>query len=212
MKPMGMPQDESRLQELARIEQENDDLRTQLANALTDLEGQQVSAPESLARNPATEIDPLTTQPPVLGDPTRSGHRHLSTWQIALLALLVLLIGGIIGTLFVSRTLLTISLSNSTNQVTHRSTAIAGSAQSAGKITEFAVGGVPGEITAGPDRNLWFTETLANKIGRITPSGTITEYRVPTSNSNPGEITAGPEGDLWFTQSGNKIGRITSGK
>jgi hypothetical protein len=67
------------------------------------------------------------------------------------------------------------------------------------------------EITAGPDGNLWFTESRANKIGRITPSGTIDEFPVPTAKSLPFGITAGPDGNLWFTESkANKIGRITS--
>ncbi len=49
-----------------------------------------------------------------------------------------------------------------------------------------------------------------NKIGRISPSGTITEFPVPNLLS---EIAAGPDGNLWFTEdSGNKIGRITSDK
>src|SRR3954471_19246906 len=37
-------------------------------------------------------------------------------------------------------------------------------------------------ITAGPDANLWFTERVGNKIGRITPAGTITEFTIPTAN------------------------------
>jgi hypothetical protein len=31
-------------------------------------------------------------------------------------------------------------------------------------------------ITRGRDGNLWFTEALAGKIGRITPGGVITEF------------------------------------
>ena len=71
-------------------------------------------------------------------------------------------------------------------------------------------GSVPDEITAGPDGNLWFTEDAGNRIGRITPSGTITEFAVPTASSAPGGITAGPDGNLWFAENtGNKTGRIT---
>jgi len=58
---------------------------------------------------------------------------------------------------------------------------------------------------------LWFTEYDANQIGRITTAGAITEYPVPTANSEPQSITAGPDGALWFTEyGGNKIGRITT--
>jgi streptogramin lyase len=74
-------------------------------------------------------------------------------------------------------------------------------------------------ITTGPDGNVWFVETNSNsfaisKIGRITPSGTIREFPLPTLESEAGktsgvtEITAGPDGNLWFADA-NKIGRIT---
>src|SRR5438093_534991 len=33
-----------------------------------------------------------------------------------------------------------------------------------------------GSIAAGPDGALWFTESLAGQIGRITANGAITEY------------------------------------
>jgi len=39
----------------------------------------------------------------------------------------------------------------------------------------------------------------------------ITEYPVPTANSEPESIELGPDGALWFTETaGNKIGRITT--
>ena len=82
----------------------------------------------------------------------------------------------------------------------------------AGTVTEFPVpGGDPLSITAGPDSNLWFTERDGNQIGRITPSGAISEFRIKTKNSRPKFITAGPDGNLWFTEvSGGKIGRIST--
>ena len=66
-------------------------------------------------------------------------------------------------------------------------------------------------ITQGPDGNLWFTENAGNRIGRITPTGTVTEFSTGISaNSAPFGITAGPDGNLWFTEfSGSRIGRIT---
>ena len=67
----------------------------------------------------------------------------------------------------------------------------------------------PFGITAGPDGNVWFTELVGNRIGRITPSGEITEFPVPTANSEPIAIAKGPDGNLWFAeQDGEKIGRI----
>lgn len=68
-----------------------------------------------------------------------------------------------------------------------------------------------GRITMGPDGALWFTETNAGKIGRITTSGVITEYAIPTANSFPFGITTGPDGALWFTEvQSQKIGRMTT--
>jgi len=68
----------------------------------------------------------------------------------------------------------------------------------------------PYTIVAGPDGNLWFTESVGNKLGRITPAGVITEYPVPTAASGPYGIAIGRDGDVWFTERfGNKIGRYT---
>src|SRR5262252_2822565 len=78
------------------------------------------------------------------------------------------------------------------------------------------VGSDPRDITAGPDGNMWFTESNINvgQIGRIDAAGTITEFVVPTAGSQPSEIVAGPDGALWFTgPSGFPdffIGRITT--
>jgi streptogramin lyase len=61
------------------------------------------------------------------------------------------------------------------------------------------------------DGALWFTELNGNKIGRVTITGTFTEFPIPTANSQPHGITAGPDGALWFAEfNGNKIGRITT--
>jgi streptogramin lyase len=68
----------------------------------------------------------------------------------------------------------------------------------------------PYTIVAGPDGNLWFTESNGNRIGRITTAGAITEFPVPTAASGPYGIAVGAEGDVWFTERfGNKIGRFT---
>jgi sugar lactone lactonase YvrE len=69
---------------------------------------------------------------------------------------------------------------------------------------------LPEGIAAGPDGALWFTE-YSDRIGRITTTGVITEYPVPTASSYPRGIAAGPDGALWFTEYvGNNIGRITT--
>ena len=51
-----------------------------------------------------------------------------------------------------------------------------------------------------------------NKIGRITRSGQITEFRVPSEESLPIWITAGPDRNLWFTEAfANQIARVRIG-
>jgi virginiamycin B lyase len=61
-------------------------------------------------------------------------------------------------------------------------------------------------IAPGADGNLWFAEVYAGKIGRVTPSGTLSEFDVP--NDYPQDITRGPDGNVWFTLQAS-IGRIT---
>ena len=63
----------------------------------------------------------------------------------------------------------------------------------------------PAKITTGLDGNLWFTEQGTDTIGRITLSGSLTEFPLPTANTDPWGITAGPDGNLWFTERGRDI-------
>lgn len=60
---------------------------------------------------------------------------------------------------------------------------------------------------------IWFTERQGNRIGRLTPgSGAITEYVIPTANSQPAGITVTPDGNVWFVQRAtNKIARFKPG-
>lgn len=78
----------------------------------------------------------------------------------------------------------------------------------------------PHEIVAGPDRNLWFTEGSSrfakrgregrNKIGRITPAGVVTQFRV-RAPMGTGSIVAGPSGQISFTTgSGLRDSQIAS--
>ncbi|HEX9304299.1 MAG TPA: hypothetical protein VGA31_07600, partial [Thermoanaerobaculia bacterium] len=82
-------------------------------------------------------------------------------------------------------------------------------------VTFVPVSVASGDITTGPDGNLWFIE--GNAIGRITTAGVVTEFPMPTPQSYPTRIVAGPDGALWFTESGfangsPKIGRITTAR
>ena len=66
----------------------------------------------------------------------------------------------------------------------------------------------PYGITAGPDGNVWFTERYAERIGRISPDGAITEFS--TADVWPTGIAAGSDGNLWFTEwLSDNIGRVT---
>jgi virginiamycin B lyase len=71
----------------------------------------------------------------------------------------------------------------------------------------------PFGIAAGADGNLWFTQARLGhgEIGRITPTGAITEFSLPSGA--PGDITPGPDGNLWFTLdfgTTGGIGRIST--
>jgi streptogramin lyase len=77
-------------------------------------------------------------------------------------------------------------------------------------------------VTAGPDGNLWFSDTENQEtppyastpaIAQITPAGAITEFPLPTGYGTPSSVTAGPDGNLWFTEdpsSGPVIVRMTT--
>jgi len=94
----------------------------------------------------------------------------------------------------------------------------------------------PRSITNGSDGNLWFTEgneiftpnpddpdaggTTHRNIGRITPAGEITEFRIDSRDpDNPlpnqcdcllNDIVQGPDGVLYFTTNNPGLGRITT--
>jgi streptogramin lyase len=67
---------------------------------------------------------------------------------------------------------------------------------------------VPLAIVAGPDGNLWFTNSGNNSIGTVTTAGTFTSY-TGMGISTPRGITVGSDHNLWFTNA-NAIGKITT--
>ena len=90
-------------------------------------------------------------------------------------------------------------------------------ASTIGPVTEFSsglsAGAKPDTMALGPDGAMWFSEFGADRIGRVTSSGSITEY--PTSGAGlsagaePSGIVAGPDGDIWFTEYGTgRLGAI----
>jgi virginiamycin B lyase len=78
------------------------------------------------------------------------------------------------------------------------------------ELTEHAVptkGASLRSVVAGAEGDLWFTENVANKIGRMRPDGTMVgEYEIPTSGSGARAIVAAPDGRLFFSQ--YDVGRI----
>jgi streptogramin lyase len=92
-------------------------------------------------------------------------------------------------------------------------TAVSPAPAGAQTVTVFNVptaDGSPHSITAGPDGNLWFSETNIKQIGRITTAGvTIAEFPFPivSSTQSLSAITTGPDGNLWLTGIG-KTGMI----
>ena len=67
-------------------------------------------------------------------------------------------------------------------------------------------------IVAGSDGNFWLTALNTNLIGRLTPTGVLSEFPLPAHTGGAFGITTGLDGALWFTKSdGDRIGRIQLG-
>jgi virginiamycin B lyase len=71
-----------------------------------------------------------------------------------------------------------------------------------------------GRIVASPDGSVWFTERDANKVGKISPSGQVTEF--PFSAQFPGttrlmDLDVAPDGSVWVVyESGEKIAHLAA--
>jgi virginiamycin B lyase len=64
---------------------------------------------------------------------------------------------------------------------------------------------------AGSDGNLWFTESTANDIGRVTTAGVFKDFPILLTVALLG-IASGPDGNVWFAEnSGTSIGQILTG-
>lgn len=79
-----------------------------------------------------------------------------------------------------------------------------------------------GPLVIGSDGNAWFSgarglpdaegRVAGNEpiIGRLTPSGQLTEFDLPREGGHPIRLTMGPDGNVWFTESqGHRLARIT---
>ena len=75
-------------------------------------------------------------------------------------------------------------------------------------VFKLPAGSQPRGIAAA-SKAVWFTEAGTNMIGRLTPTGFLTQYRIPTPHSGAARITIGPDGGVWFTeQSVDRVGRL----
>lgn len=90
---------------------------------------------------------------------------------------------------------------NNTNMIaTLPATATANTA-----IVEHSLGGTnlgPTGLTAGPDGAMWFAEStyVSGSVGRITPSGVITQYATPPlGGAVIADVTINTDGTLWYT-------------
>ncbi|MBV8197784.1 MAG: Virginiamycin B lyase [Candidatus Eremiobacteraeota bacterium] len=81
-----------------------------------------------------------------------------------------------------------------------------------GQHTAFTVGFGPKFICVGPDKALWFAETSANAIGRITTAGRFKDFPTGYKYAQPSGIATGSDGALWFTDFSGRagIGRMTT--
>src|SRR5260221_4732420 len=67
-------------------------------------------------------------------------------------------------------------------------------------FTEFPVptpAAGPGLVAATTDGTIWFTETWANKVGRVSPGGSFREYEL-SGGGYPLGIAIGSDHTVWF--------------
>jgi virginiamycin B lyase len=81
-----------------------------------------------------------------------------------------------------------------------------------------------GPLVVGADGNIWFSGARGVRkedgsavgdepiIGRLTPTGELTEFDLPRDGGHPIRLANGPDGNVWFTEpQGARVGRITPG-
>ena len=59
------------------------------------------------------------------------------------------------------------------------------------------------------DGALWFSEAAGDRIGRMTVDGKVTEFPIPSHDSQPRAMVTHPDGSIWFVEtSTNALGRV----
>jgi virginiamycin B lyase len=79
-----------------------------------------------------------------------------------------------------------------------------------GVVTYFTLPHPAFEVTEGPDGNIWYTDPNVNPtiVGKMTPTGTVTEYPLSGVHGGAVGIVAGPDGNLWTLIAGSNPGII----
>ena len=67
-------------------------------------------------------------------------------------------------------------------------------------------GGDVGGVAAGPDGNMWVTDSYNDAVDKVTPAGVITTYLLGNGGFEPGAIIGASDGNLWFTEAPNSSG------
>jgi virginiamycin B lyase len=76
-----------------------------------------------------------------------------------------------------------------------------------------SVRGGPYGIALDQHGNAWGTLQSGNRLVRISTTGEITEFEVPTPGSSPTDVVVDGAGSVWFLEfRGNKIGKFADGK
>jgi streptogramin lyase len=71
----------------------------------------------------------------------------------------------------------------------------------------------PFHIISGPGGDLWVTlqatDNIHDAIGRMSTSGVLTTFAVPTTKSGPWGLAVGPDGNVWFAEiRAHKVGKL----
>jgi virginiamycin B lyase len=74
----------------------------------------------------------------------------------------------------------------------------------------FFFGAGPADIALGSDGNMWIIGQSYSELMRVTPSGTLTQFPLPSSSDDLMGLALGADGDLWFGENANSaIGKIS---
>lgn len=67
----------------------------------------------------------------------------------------------------------------------------------------------PAALVAGADGNLWWVDGNSDAVGRTTPRGVTTAFRIPGGVQPRTELVAAPDGSLWGATMNNRLLHIT---